>query len=298
MRQLSKLASFVERILPEACHHPIVVENISSGFHTAVPLVDTVLITSYRELIGTFCEHLVTCLRELTNSKIDTSAFDLDSIQRGVNFCIFADFDVERYLRAVLKWTGRNPRPLLNRFLSHPTLGEQLVMATLRAMAETPFHWYGTSYKTDFLELLKVYHRYKASEDIWNDLKAAVKEAKTLFVLKSMTESARKSFEKECTKEVSSWCMDYANAKCKTMEAFLKSSERTILVKGQFRGIAEARLFRIEGNGFSVDYKATGIGKSAQVLVTKSRLIFDSKNVALQDSKMVLDFLECLDCQK
>jgi hypothetical protein len=62
--------------------------------------------------------------------------------------------------------------------------------------------------ENDFLELLKVYHRYKASEDIWNDLKAAVKEAKTLFVLKSMTESARKSFEKECTKEVSSWCMD------------------------------------------------------------------------------------------
>ena len=296
VRQLSKLASFVELILPEACRYPLEVKTYRAEDPGTGVSSDSEVIAGYRELIGTYCEHLVTCF-EGTDVELSGSMFRLDSIQRGINFCIFADFDVERYLRAVLKWTYYlDIRPLLDIALSQPTLGEQLVMAILRAMATTPFLWCHNSRESKIFAMLDLCRYYEASEDVWNVLKTTMKEAKTLSQLKYLTKSERDTFKKESTREVRSWCMGRANAKCKTMEAFLKSSERTIIVKNQFRGIAEARLFRIEGDGFSVDYKATGIGKSAQVLVTKSRLIFDSNNQDLQDSKMVLDFLESLDC--
>ena len=197
-----------------------------------------------------------------------------------------------------MAWSDCNAGLLLRSFSSLPkTLSQRLISMTLRAMAETPLRWSHSA--CEFIEyqvadLLKWYCQYKASEHLFNVLKASLKKVCLPDDLKKCEKRVRKRIELESTKEVLSWCMPNAKTECVTMTAFLKSSERTILVKDRFRGISDADLFRIEGEGFSVDYNASMVNQSAQVEVTKNRFIFDSENGALKKSRMILELLEHL----
>ena len=68
--------------------------------------------------------------------------------------------------------------------------------------------------------------------------------------------------------------MPNAQTTCKAMEAFLRGPSTTVLVKGKFSGIVQARKFRVMGQGFSVSYQPNGTGKAAYVQVTKTAEIF------------------------
>lgn len=93
------------------------------------------------------------------------------------------------------------------------------------------------------------------------------------------------------------------NMKCeaiedKQVEEFLKSNRREFTYSGVFNGIGQVRefisLFGVNGEGYSIEMHASGVGKKAQVHIVKTRAFFERELAKFEEARREMKSIEKL----
>ena len=232
------------------------------------------------------------------------------TIQTFIKLSRYSNADVKKFLEIALKLLTFTQLGGLLRNVSQTDSARKVAPIILRRMVETftsEFRIFGSRALRDLIPLLC---EHQASSILWQRVLDLMKERKSDEALHDQIQLIIRSVPKallypdlvhfqidyfqsipQMKRQAGAWKMETARTSCKMMEEFLKGTKKSIVIEGQFNSIAQARAFRIEGKGFSVDYEATGAGKSAQVRVTKNQLIFGVEKSSSDKAKKELSYL-------